>query len=44
MLERVRELSRNSPTWSEAEIARAQAELEVIMARVRKVAVQSGGG
>jgi hypothetical protein len=44
MLERVRELNRKSPTWSEAEIGRAQAELEVIMARVRKVAVQSGGG
>lgn len=42
MLERVRELNRNSSIWSEDEVARAQAELEAIMARVRKAAVSSG--
>jgi hypothetical protein len=41
MLERVRELNRNGSRWSDAEVARAQAELEAIMARVRKVAVRS---
>ena len=42
MLERVRELNRNAHFWNEDEIARAEAELEAIMARVRKVALRSG--
>jgi hypothetical protein len=42
MLERVRELNRNSHIWNEDQIARAEVELEAIMARVRKVALQSG--
>ena len=41
MLERVRELNRNSQRWTEEEMARAQAELEALMARVRKAAVRS---
>ena len=38
MLERVREVNRMSGVWSPGERARAQAELEAIMARVRRVA------
>ena len=38
MLERVREVNRMSGVWSASERARAQAELEAIMARVRRVA------
>ncbi len=41
MLERVRELNRNAHIWNEDQIARAEVELEAIMARVRKVAVRS---
>jgi hypothetical protein len=41
MLERLRELNRNRGRWSSEEIDRAQAELEAIMARVRRAAVQS---
>jgi len=40
MLERVRELSRNSSSWSESDTERAQIELEALMARVRKAAVR----
>jgi hypothetical protein len=42
MLERVRELNRNSHIWNEDQIARAEAELDAIMARVRKVAINAG--
>jgi hypothetical protein len=42
MLEKVREVNRNSQKWSDAELARSQTELEALMARVRKAAVQSG--
>jgi hypothetical protein len=38
MLERVRELNRNTATWSGDDRARAEAELDSIMARVRRVA------
>jgi hypothetical protein len=38
MLERVRELNRSSGNWTAEERARAEAELESIMARVRRVA------
>jgi hypothetical protein len=38
MLERVRELNRNSTVWSPEDRARAEAELESIMARVRRIA------
>ena len=38
MLERVREVNRMSGVWSGSERARAEAELEAIMARVRRVA------
>ena len=38
MLERVREVNRMSGVWSTGERARAEAELEAIMARVRRVA------
>lgn len=38
MLERVRELNRNTGTWQRDERARAEAELDAIMARVRRVA------
>ncbi len=40
MLERVRELNRRSGTWSGEDRARAEAELDSIMARVRRVAAQ----
>jgi hypothetical protein len=38
MLERVREMNRNNGIWNSEERARAEAELEGIMARVRRVA------
>ena len=38
MLERVRELNRNTGIWTGEERARAEAELDAIMARVRRVA------
>jgi hypothetical protein len=38
MLERVRELNRKAATWDPDERARAEAELEAIMARVRRQA------
>jgi hypothetical protein len=41
MLERVRELSRNSRNWNASEIERAEAELEALMARVRKAALKT---
>lgn len=40
MLERVRELNRKTGVWSMEERARAEAELDAIMARVRRVAAQ----
>lgn len=40
MLERVRELNRASGVWTTDERARAEAELDAIMARVRRVASQ----
>lgn len=40
MLDRVRELNRKSAVWSDEERARAEAELEAIMARVRRIAAQ----
>ncbi|HVE77962.1 MAG TPA: hypothetical protein VNA89_03820 [Gemmatimonadaceae bacterium] len=47
MLERVREMNRNNGVWTGDERARAEAELEGIMARVRRVAASrhnNGGG
>jgi hypothetical protein len=41
MLERVRELNRNTAVWTSTERSRAEAELEAIMARVRRVAAQN---
>ena len=38
MLERVREMNRNTGIWSHEERARAEAELDSIMARVRRAA------
>jgi hypothetical protein len=38
MLERVRELNRNSTVWTAEDRARAEADLESIMARVRRIA------
>ena len=38
MLERVREMNRNVLTWSPEERARAEADLESVMARVRRLA------
>jgi len=38
MLDRVRELNRNSNSWSENEREHAEADLESIMARVRRIA------
>ncbi|HUF26946.1 MAG TPA: hypothetical protein VMM18_08200 [Gemmatimonadaceae bacterium] len=38
MLERVRELNRNASVWTADDRARAEADLETIMARVRRVA------
>jgi hypothetical protein len=40
MLERVRELNRNAQGWTGSDRARAEAELDSIMARVRRVAAQ----
>ncbi len=40
MLERVRELNRKAEAWSGPDRARAEAELDSIMARVRRVAAQ----
>jgi hypothetical protein len=40
MLERVRELNRNHLIWSSDEIARKEADLAALMARVRKAAVR----
>ena len=40
MLERVREINRANTVWSTEERARAEAELDAIMARVRRVASQ----
>ena len=40
MLERVRELNRSNGVWTSDERARAEAELDAIMARVRRVAAQ----
>lgn len=41
MLERVRQLSRRRNLWSPEERAQAEAELEMIMAHVRREAAQS---
>jgi hypothetical protein len=38
MLERVRELNRNTGVWNADDRARAEAELDSIMARVRRIA------
>ena len=38
MLEHVREMNRNAGTWTPDERARAEADLESIMARVRRLA------
>jgi hypothetical protein len=38
MLERVRQMNRNVGVWSHEERARAEADLESIMARVRRLA------
>ena len=40
MLERVREMNRNTGLWSGDDRAKAEAELDSIMARVRRVAAQ----
>ena len=40
MLERVRVLNRNTNVWSDEERERAEAELESIMARVRRLAAE----
>ena len=40
MLERVRDLNKNNGTWNGDDRARAEAELDSIMARVRRVAAQ----
>ncbi len=44
MLERVRELNRKAESWSGSDRARAEAELDSIMARVRRVASQQAAG
>lgn len=41
MLELVRNISRMRDSWSADELASAEAELQVLMARVRKAAVRS---
>jgi N-glycosylase/DNA lyase len=38
MLKRVREMNRNVAVWSAEERARAEADLELVMARVRRLA------
>jgi len=40
MLERVREMNRNVLVWSPEERARAEADLESVMARVRRLAAE----
>lgn len=40
MLERVREMNRNVLVWGQEERARAEAELESVMARVRRLAAE----
>lgn len=40
MLERVREMNRNVLVWNEEERARAEADLESVMARVRRLAAE----
>jgi len=40
MLERVRELNRNTGVWTTEERSKAEAELDAIMGRVRRVASQ----
>jgi hypothetical protein len=42
MLERVRELNRNTGAWTAEERSKAEADLNAIMARVRRVAGQKG--
>jgi len=42
MLQRVRDFHRNNPRWDSSERARAEADLESIMARVRRETVRSG--
>jgi hypothetical protein len=41
MLERVREMNRKVGIWSTEDRARAEAELETVMARVRRLAMQT---
>lgn len=41
MLERVRELNRNTGGWTPDERAKAEVELDAIMGRVRRVASQN---
>ena len=41
MLERVRELNRNTGVWTPDERAKAELELDAIMGRVRRVASQN---
>jgi hypothetical protein len=41
MLERVREMNRKIGIWSTEDRARAEAELETVMARVRRLAQQT---
>ena len=40
MLERVRQMNRNVLVWSPEERARAEADLESVMARVRRLAAE----
>ncbi len=42
MLQRVRDIHWNNPRWDSSERARAEADLESIMARVRRETVRSG--
>ena len=44
MLDRVRELNRNAKAWSVDERERAEADLEGVMARVRRIASQGSQG
>lgn len=43
MLERVRQMNRNIDLWSPDELARAEADLESVMARVRRLAGERRG-
>ncbi len=43
MLERVRQMNRNIGVWSHEERARAEADLESVMARVRRLAGERRG-